>query len=434
MRIVVRMPGAARGPQAGGDRDGGAVGEQVARRSTQRDAWIRVGAIAAAAVLLIVGSILGATLYQGPLLLVFLFAGAQAGALVLATIRPRTAAIAALIASAGIMIVAHGGLSPWPWSVTTLITQALIVGSIAYRIRWLEAVIGLMANALVSGAIAMLLPTARSSDSVGADLVVFTSIAGTTLATGVVLRQWSAIRTQLARERRVNEEERARRLVAEEKTRIARELHDVIAHSMSIINVQASSAPYRLNDVSPEARQEFEQVAASSRHALAEMRSLLSVLREDDGPRELAPLPGLAAIPALVAAVDRSGTPIALDWIGEHGDDGVSEIVGLAAYRIVQEAVSNAIRHAPGARIDVRCAREQEALSLVIANGPAQRSDVAVPEGAGNGLLGMRERALSVGGTLEHRTLPDGGYEVRARLPLDPETPAADGETRSDAA
>ncbi|WP_284254810.1 hypothetical protein [Pseudolysinimonas kribbensis] len=106
------MAGAAGGPQAGGDRDGGAVGERVARRSTQRDAWMRVGAVAAGVALLVVGSILGSSIYRGPLLFVFLFTAAQAGALVLATVRPRTAAIAALVASAGIMVVAHGGCRP----------------------------------------------------------------------------------------------------------------------------------------------------------------------------------------------------------------------------------------------------------------------------------------------------------------------------------
>ncbi|WP_344203274.1 sensor histidine kinase [Pseudolysinimonas kribbensis] len=428
------MAGAAGGPQAGGDRDGGAVGERVARRSTQRDAWMRVGAVAAGVALLVVGSILGSSIYRGPLLFVFLFTAAQAGALVLATVRPRTAAIAALVASAGIMVVAHGGLSPWPWSVTTLITQALIVGTIAYRVRWVEAVIGVVANLLVSGTIAMLLPTARSAESVGVDLVVFTSTAGTLLATGIVLQQRRAIRVQLARERRVSEEERARRLVAEEKTRIARELHDVIAHSMSVINVQASSAPYRLADVGPDVRQEFEQMAASSRRALAEMRSLLSVLREDDRPNELAPQPGLAAIPGLIAAVDRSGTWINLEWVGEFGDEGVRQIVGLAAYRIVQEAVSNALRHSPGSHIDVRCTREPQGLSLLITNGPARRRGVPVPGGAGNGLVGMRERATSLGGTLEHHGLPAGGYVVRAWLPLDPKAPVDHSDERTDAA
>jgi signal transduction histidine kinase len=435
VRIVKPMPGAARrrsadANPADGDLDRGDVGEHVARRSSQRDAWVRVAAVVVAVALLVVGSILGATLYGGPLLPVFLFVGMQAGALALATIRPRVAAIIALIASAGVMLVACSGVSPWPWSVTSLIAQALIIGSVAYRTHWLEASIGLAANVLVSGAIAMFVVTRRSPDSVAIDLVVFTSIAGTTLATGIVLQQWRVIRVQLARERRVSEEERARRSIAEEKTRIARELHDVIAHSMSIINVQATSAPYRLDGVTPEVRQEFEQMAASSRHALAEMRSLLSVLREEDGPQELAPMPGLGGIPDLVAAVARSGTTIRLEWIGEHGDEGVSEIVGLAAYRIVQEAVSNAIRHAPGARIDVRCRREDAALSVTIANGAPERASVPVTEGAGNGLAGMSERAASVGGTLEHRAVPGGGYLVHAWLPLEPDDIASAGDDR----
>ncbi len=130
------------------------------------------------------------------------------------------------------------------------------------------------------------------------NMVLFASIAGAALIAGIVLRQWQVIGSQLARERRITEEERTRRVVAEEKTRIARELHDVIAHSMSIINVQASSAPFRHPQADQALRDEFEDIAASSRRTLVEMRSLLSVLRDDSEPAAKAPQPVLSRIPS----------------------------------------------------------------------------------------------------------------------------------------
>jgi len=392
-----------------------------ASRTSRREAWIRVGAIVVAVALLICGTVLGTGLYGGALLLVFPLVAVQSGALVLGLVRPRIAAIASLLASLGLMLAAPGTLHPWPWSVTTLITQALVTGVVAYRVRSREAVMVFVAGLVLSGVAAAAVRTDRSIEAIGVDLVIFASIDGVVLVAGIVLQRWRLIREQLVRERSLSEEERAGRLVAEERTRIARELHDVIAHSMAVINVQASSAPFRLPGIDAAVRTEFEEIAGSSRRALAEMRSLLSVLR-DDGSVERAPQPGLSSIPELIERVARSGTEIRLSWQGLswEGEDaaGIDRVTELAAYRIVQEAVSNAIRHSPGAAIVVSCAVTSDAIRLEVVNGPGRGARPSPDPVGGSGLIGMGERVASLGGTWEHGEPAGGGYLVRASLPL----------------
>jgi len=302
------------------------------------------------------------------------------------------------------------------------IGQALLIGVVTHRAGWLIGLGTLIASAAVSGIAALVSPVAHDQNAVAVSLVVFASVAGGGLGLGLAWRQWQVIRSQLAREREVSAEERARRVVAEEKTRIARELHDVIAHSMSIINVQASSAGARHPGLDPALGDEFEDIAGASRRALAEMRSLLSVLRDENTPHELAPQPTLSRIPELVTRSAVTGTPVHLTWHGGRGDDGVAASAGLAAYRIVQEALSNVIRHAEGASVDVGIDRDREAISIVVENSrPTVAAAVASgPAGDGQGLLGMRERAASVGGTLEYGPTSRGGYRIRARLPLHP--------------
>ena len=407
--------------------------EKVGRR---REPWIRLIAIVVATALLVVSASLDATLYAGALIPVFVLVLAHSTALVLALIRPRIAAATSIVVCFALPLVANGGGgAPWPWAVTTLITQALIIGVITHRAGWIIGLGTLVASTAVSGIAALVSPVAHEQDAVAVSLVVFTSVAGAGLGLGLAWRQWQVIRSQLAREREVSDAERARRVVAEEKTRIARELHDVIAHSMSIINVQASSAGARHPGIDVALRAEFEDIAGASRRALAEMRSLLSVLRDEHAPRELGPQPTLSRIPELVERSTVSGTPVRLTWVGSRSDDDAADSVGLAAYRIVQEALSNVIRHAGGAAVDVRIDRGGDSIAIVVENSrPTTVAAGAVPAGAvpdavagGQGLLGMRERAASVGGTLDSGPTASGGYLIRARLPLDP---AIDEETQ----
>ncbi|MGW1137445.1 sensor histidine kinase [Streptomyces zhihengii] len=222
------------------------------------------------------------------------------------------------------------------------------------------------------------------------------------------------------RAERTREEEAARR-VAEERLRIARDLHDLLAHSITLIGVQTSVASHVLT-VDPERLDRaaiaaaLEDIAETCRTARGELRTTLEVLRAD-GPECDGPLPDLAALPGLVRT---AGARLDL----RTGDGPLPPAVAAAAYRIVQESLTNAVRHAgPDVRVDVRLERLADSLRVTVTDdgrGPA------AGHGGGFGIIGMRERARSVGGTLTTGPRPGHpGYEVAARLPLQPsEAPA----------
>ena len=224
--------------------------------------------------------------------------------------------------------------------------------------------------------------------------------------------------------------ERARRAVLEERARIARELHDVVAHHLSLIAVRAESAPYRLAGLDDPVGAEFGSLSAAAREALADMRRLLGVLRSEE-PAARAPQPQLTDVPDLVASARRAGVAVALTGPASWGT--VPAGVGVCAYRIVQESLSNASRHAPGAPVTVTVGHDPHAVSLHVSNGPGQLGTVrtAVPgnpgrraetakaaEPAGHGLAGMRERVALLGGTFTAGPAPGGGFMVSAILPF----------------
>jgi signal transduction histidine kinase len=212
------------------------------------------------------------------------------------------------------------------------------------------------------------------------------------------------------------EEERARRAILEERTRIARELHDVVAHRLSLIAVQAETAPYRLADLPASVRAEFSSLSAVAREGLVEMRRLLGVLRHDR-PADLAPQPELADLPSLVDTARQAGLSVELSVPAAL--DHVPPGVGVCAYRIVQESLSNASQHAPGAAVTVSVGHDCGVVQLRVANGPGESA--GPPQnghGAGHGLAGMRERVALLGGSLSAEPSPDGGFVVSAVLPL----------------
>lgn len=224
-----------------------------------------------------------------------------------------------------------------------------------------------------------------------------------------------AVRT-LAAETGRTQMERGRRAVLEERTRIARELHDVVAHHMSLIAVRTESAPYRLGDLPASALAEFGALSEVAREALADMRRLLGVLRHDP-PAGLAPQPRLTDLPALIDAARGAGISVALSMPSTL--DRVPSGVGVCAYRIVQESLSNASRHAPGAAVTVSVGQESGAVLLRVANGPGGPVEpFGGGHGSGHGLTGMRERATLLGGSLSAGPAPDGGFVVSAVLPL----------------
>jgi signal transduction histidine kinase len=233
-------------------------------------------------------------------------------------------------------------------------------------------------------------------------------------ATIVSRRAGDALAEQIAQ----SELDEARRALLEERTRIAREMHDVVAHHMSLIAVQAETAPYRLDDLSESAKNEFAALSATAREALNDVRRLLGVLRSD-GPAERAPQPKLADVETLVEASRRAGVSVDLS-MPANGDATVSHAVGLCAYRIVQEALANAGRHAPGAWVQVAVERDPDVLRLDIVNGPPTTAGEVPLEASrpGHGIAGMRERVALLGGSLSAEPNILGGFIVSAVLPL----------------
>ena len=221
-----------------------------------------------------------------------------------------------------------------------------------------------------------------------------------------------------ARRLEVEKEQRAHRAVAEERLRIARELHDVVAHSMSVIAVQAGVANHVIDSRPELARQALATVETTTRSALVEMRRLLGVLRQPDEPSAaLAPSPGLADVPRLVAQFAEAGLPVEVTVSGEAED--VPDGVDLSAYRIVQEGLTNVLRHG-GPKATVTIEHRPGLVRVAVGDDGADRPPRGEP---GHGLIGMRERVAVFGGTLTARPRPGGGFDLDATLPYAAVTP-----------
>ncbi|MFC8170797.1 sensor histidine kinase [Streptomyces sp. NPDC057242] len=350
---------------------------------------------------------------------------AQTAPLLLAVTRPLQAwwvVFAADVLGALVLLAADGPRAHlWPW------TPPLVVGycalTVALGLR--ESRRALFGVWLATGAAGYVLEAFRPAGHTSVHTLLL-------VLSGVLLLLTSAVRARGDAQRRlveqetISEAERSRRTLLEERARIARELHDVVAHHMSVITVQADSAPYRLPGLPDAAREEFGSIAASARESLAEMRRLLSVLRSDggEGGGELAPQPGLDRLQQLVEATVRAGVPAELRLAADLGD--VPQAVDLSAYRIVQEALANVVRHAPGAATRVSVRADGGWLTVLVVNGPSLEGGSSVERdasGTGHGLVGMRERVRLTGGSLDTGPLPDGGFRVAARLPLRTEDP-----------
>ena len=214
---------------------------------------------------------------------------------------------------------------------------------------------------------------------------------------------------RLERER----EEQAQLAVAEERGRIARELHDVIAHGVSVIVVQAQAGPHLVDDPQ-RVIGVFRAIESSGRDALVELRRLLGILRSEDEQLAIGPQPGLGSLQSLVEQMRASGLPVQLRIEGEpvHLPAGID----LSAYRIVQEALTNVVKHAGDAAAEVVIRYGARALELDVVDDGRGRTPSR--NGSGHGLIGMRERVALYDGTLETGTRDGGGYAVRARLPF----------------
>ena len=244
------------------------------------------------------------------------------------------------------------------------------------------------------------------------------------LAAALLVASALIVRRRFAAEARAREglarrtrEEESRRRTAEERLRIAREMHDVLGHSLAVISLQAGVAEHLLDGGQDEVRSAVVAIRRVSRQALSELRSELAVLRGAAGPGLRSPAPGLDALPGLGAAMRDAGLPVDLsvDVVAE----AVPEIVAGAAYRIVQESLTNVARHAgPGARAAVRVARTGDRLEVVVVDDG--RGAPAGGGAPGSGITGMAERAAVLGGECTAANRPEGGFRVRALLPWSP--------------
>jgi signal transduction histidine kinase len=241
-------------------------------------------------------------------------------------------------------------------------------------------------------------------------------------AVGRSVRSWrlKSIALELAnRELAEQRELQAQAAVTVERGRIARELHDVVAHNVSMIVVQAGAAARVLDGDQPDVRNALEVIASTGRETVDEMRALLGVVRSDDGPATLKPQPGLADLEQLVSGVREAGLPVTVRIEGSPRP--LPPALDLSAFRIVQEALTNTLKHAGPAQAQVTVRYEDGLVTLEITDtghGPQGAW------GTGHGLVGMRERAAMFGGQLEAVQADGGGFTVRARLPLTTAVPA----------
>ncbi|MDG9728223.1 sensor histidine kinase [Streptomyces sp. DH41] len=366
----------------------------------------------------------------------FLIALGQAGAMVLALWRPVAAwwlSMAAILVGAFAVraeMVAGGDEFTWPWPVAGIIAHLFVLLLLALRVRTRISVeaLGLTAltTYLVQGVVG-----GQNYQPTGQLAVILFAVA---VVLGTALRGRREARTELAEQTSLTAEERARRTLLEERGRIARELHDVVAHHMSVISIQAQVAPLLVENPSDELKENLAGIRQNALEALTELRRVLGVLRsEHPGPLETsdredvaphAPQPTLDRLDALVENTRAAGLTVTTETSGTRRP--LPPGVELSAYRIVQEALSNVLRHAPGATARVHLTYLPIGLRVDVTNTRPTRAP-APSHGAGHGLLGMRERVAMLDGSLTVHSLPDGGYQVAAFLPTDgPDLPAHD--------
>jgi signal transduction histidine kinase len=222
---------------------------------------------------------------------------------------------------------------------------------------------------------------------------------------------------QRALEAERTREDEAHRRAREERIRIARELHDVLAHRISMISVQSGVGAHLLDRDPDQARSALIAVNQASKEALQELRATLGLLRQVDGPEPRSPAPGLDQLERVLASTTAAGVDVRLDVRGQPRD--LPTGVDLAAYRIIQESLTNVIRHARAATAWIAIAYGRLDVVIEIEDDGRGVDEHGAQAPGGNGLLGMRERAAALGGDLEAGPLAAGGFRVRARLPLD---------------
>ncbi|WP_415947359.1 sensor histidine kinase [Streptomyces sp. KLOTTS4A1] len=400
---------------------------RLPERTVRRARWLPHGAVVLAAVLVFLLGLERGSTADFEALLTGL---AAAGPVLLTLTRPIAAFWVSMAVSAFMVVIGGAGYSGvFPWTVAGFLSHLVVMTQVALRGRprvaaemWL----------ITFGFGAVVVGSAGYGDEALVAMVIFSALS---LSAAVAIGGWNtawhevaakeaevaAKEAEVAAKEEDTQAERFKRTRLEERTNIARELHDVVAHHMSVVAIQAEAAPYRVESPPPELEQAFATIRENAVAALTELRRVLGVVRAEDYEAPDAPQPTLADLDSLVHNVREIGLVVDLTVTG-----AVRELppgVELSAYRIVQEALSNALRHAPGAQAKVEVAYVLGGLGLRIVNGPATGLVKASP-GAGHGITGMRERVTMLGGAITAGGSGDGGYEVSVFLPVEHVEPA----------
>ncbi|KAF3466570.1 sensor histidine kinase [Streptomyces sp. Tu 3180] len=366
-------------------------------------------------------------------------AAGQSGAVVLALRRPVLAlwsSVAATLAGAVLLrrMLTAGQIDgfPWPWTTWGIAAHLFVLLLLALRVPTRVSAGALAVTALLTYVLQGLWGTWNHSSTGQTAVVLFAAV----VVLGSALRGRREARAELGRQTTLTAEERARRTLLEERSRIARELHDVVAHHMSVISIQAQVAPHLVRDPTDELKENLAGIRQNAVEALTELRRVLDVLRSEhpdavadghgggSGTAPHTPQPTLDRLRALVENTRAAGLTVTTEITGERRP--LPPGVELSAYRIVQEALSNVLRHAPGATAHVTLAYHPHELRVEVANTRPER-EAPPSHGAGHGLLGMRERAAMLGGGLTAGPWAGGGYRVCARLPVGSRTGTAAG-------
>ncbi len=323
------------------------------------------------------------------------------------------------VATAANAVLMAAGNVPLPFGIMLGLTSFLAASGLPRRV---SIAAGAASAAALSGALVYAMLTARSG------FIAFEAIEGfLPLVAGwftgdsvAARRRYLAGLAEQAERERAAEAERARQQVREERVRIARELHDVVAHTLAVITVQAGVGRRLMARRPEEASTALESIEAIGRTAQDELRVVLGLLREEENRMAaLAPAPRLVDVKALAETVRASGTPVDLRMTGV--DRALSPALELSVYRVVQEALTNVVRHAQGARAQVDLAVSDHEISLDVTDdgGTRQAPAHAVGARAGHGLVGMRERVMAFGGRLSAGPLPGRGFRVSALIPIE---------------
>ena len=408
---------------SGSDRLAAAPRPPLAYRITPRQ-WLAVDVAAAAAAMLVIT--FGLRVVHGPR---FVLPTAGVAAITVAATLPvavRRLWPLPVLAVVTVAVAALTAVGRAPLTSDLMLGMAVYMAAV--RLPRTAAVVSLVATeaAIVAGLLTAA-ATARTQD-----VMLHSMLAAAAMwFVGYGVRERRRYRAGLAEQaaqRQRAEAEHARHALQEERLRIARELHDVLAHTLSVVTVQAGVGR-RVGTARPaEAMRALRAVEEASRGALDELRRLLCLLRSDDEPGDaiagLAPAPGLGDLGSLAAMVRDAGTPVMVDLTGDV--TALPPVASLTAYRIVQEALTNVVRHAPGAEATVRVGIGLAGVRIEVTDSgragtgrTPQAAGLAVG-GKGHGIAGMRERAAIFGGTVDAGTLRRGGFRVAAFLPVAP--------------